>query len=169
MDVASQFFFFLGHLRYYQQLSSTKNNRISLHFISLHFTSVSMGLTVSRQTAKNLPVNRQKRGNFTVNRQKAVVIRRQTVLRSFKSQCFSLSSRTAGSQRIFLTGTTCFKVPKYIQFTVFSTHLLLNCHYNQLVYGRTSGFKILMINCTDKSKKGNINFNSWKKFTLDNL
>ena len=29
-----------------------------------------MGLTVSRQTAKNLTVNRQKRDNFTVNRQK---------------------------------------------------------------------------------------------------
>ena len=29
-----------------------------------------MGLTVSRQTAKNLTVNRQKRTIFTVNRQK---------------------------------------------------------------------------------------------------
>ena len=28
-------------------------------------------LTVSRQTAKNLTVNREKRGNFTVNRQKS--------------------------------------------------------------------------------------------------
>ena len=31
-------------------------------------TSVSMRLTVSSQTAKNLTVNRQKRGNFIVNR-----------------------------------------------------------------------------------------------------
>ena len=30
-----------------------------------------MGLTVSRQTAKNLPVNGQKWVNFTVNRQKS--------------------------------------------------------------------------------------------------
>ena len=44
-----------------------------------------MGLTLSRQTAKNLTVNRQKRSIFTVNRQKAVVISRQTVLRSFKT------------------------------------------------------------------------------------
>ena len=33
--------------------------------------SVSMGLTVSRQTAKNLTVNRQKRTIFIVNRQKS--------------------------------------------------------------------------------------------------
>ena len=33
--------------------------------------NVSMGLTVSRQTAKNLTVNRQKRGNLTVNCQKS--------------------------------------------------------------------------------------------------
>ena len=66
-----------------------------------------MGLTVSRQTAKNLPVK------------KAVVISRQTALRSFKS-------RTAGSQRIFLTGITSFHVPKYTHFRVFSTLLLLD-------------------------------------------
>ena len=34
------------------------------------YDGVSMGLTVSRQTAKNLTVNRQKRAIFTVNRQK---------------------------------------------------------------------------------------------------
>ena len=88
-----------------------------------------MGLTVSRQTAKNLNVNRQKRPKFTVDRQKGVVISRQTALKSFKSEYFSCSSRTVGSQRIFLTGTTGFHVPKYTHFTVFSTHLLLTDIY----------------------------------------
>ena len=47
-------------------------------------------------------------------------------LRSLKSHYFSCSSRNAGSQRIVLTGTTSFHGPKYINFTVFSSHLLLN-------------------------------------------
>ena len=37
----------------------------------LGFKSVSMGLTVTRQTAKNLTVNLQPKENFTVNRQKS--------------------------------------------------------------------------------------------------
>ena len=45
---------------------------------------------------------------------KADVISCQTVLRSSKSHYYcSCSSRTAGSQRIVLTGTTSFHVPKY--------------------------------------------------------
>ena len=75
---------------------------------------------------------------------------------------------SCSSQRIFLTGRTSFHVPKYTQCTVFSTHLLLNRHYNRLLSGGTSGFKILMINYVDQNKKVNINFNSWKKFPLDN-
>ena len=90
------------------------------------------------------------------------------VLRSFKSQYFGCLSRTAGSQRILLTDTTSFHVPKYTQFMIFSTHLPLNRHYNKLLSGSTSGFKILMINCIDKNKKNIINCNSWKKFPLDN-
>ena len=122
-----------------------------------------MGLTVSRQNAKHLSV---KKGKFySQPSKKAVVIRRETVSRSFKSHYFSYSSRTAG---IFLTGTTSFHVPKYTQFTVFSTHLPLNFHYNGLLSGSTSGFKISMINCIDKKKKVNINFNSWGKSPLDN-
>ena len=68
--------------------------RYNIKFVS---KSVSMGLTVSRQAAKNL----------TVNRQKAVVISRQMALRSFNSLYFCRSFRTAGagSQRFFLTPT----------------------------------------------------------------
>ena len=55
-----------------------------------------MGLTVSRQTAKNLTVNRQKREILPSTVKKAVAISCQMVLRSFKSQYFRCSSRTEG-------------------------------------------------------------------------
>ena len=98
------------------------------------FNSVSMGLTVSRQTAKNLTVNRQKRGNFTDKRQtKKLWLYIKRFLRSFKPHYFSCSSRTAGSQRIVLIGTASFHVYRYTHFMVFSTHLLLNWHYNRLL------------------------------------
>ena len=44
---------------------------------------------------------------------KLSIVSRQTITRYFKSHYFSWSSRTAGSQRIVLTGTTGFHVPKY--------------------------------------------------------
>ena len=47
-----------------------KVRKLTLLSVS-RYLSVSMGLTVSRQTAKNLTVNRQKWENFTVNRQKS--------------------------------------------------------------------------------------------------
>ena len=69
----------------------------------------------SRQPSNDQKFNRQpsKRGNFYRQPSKeAVIVSRQTVTGSFKSHCFSWSSRTAGSQRIFLTSTTSFYVPK---------------------------------------------------------
>ena len=71
-----------------------------------------MGLIVSRQTAKHLTVNSVK---------KAVIVIRQTVSRPLKSDYFRRSSRTAGSQRIILTGTTSFHVPNDIYFAAFFT------------------------------------------------
>ena len=41
------------------------------------------------------------------------IVSRQTVTGSFKSHYFGWSSQTASSQRIVLTGTTSFHVPKY--------------------------------------------------------
>ena len=112
---------------------------------------------VSRQSSNGRKFNRQpskKAKFFPSTVKKAVVIRRQMVWGCFKSQYFSCSSRTAGSQRrVFLTGSTSFHIPKYTHFTVFSSHLLLNWHYNRLLSGSTSGFKLLMINCIDKNKK----------------
>ena len=91
------------------------------------------------------------------------------VVRSFQYlKIFQLLISDCGLSKNLFTSATSFHVPKYTQFTVFSTHLLLNRHYNRLLTGSISGFKILMINCIDKNKKVNINFNSWKKFPLDN-
>ena len=137
-------------------------------FLACLWMSVWMGLTVSRQTAKNLTVNRQKWGNLLSTVKKAGIVSRKTVSRSCKSHYFSCSSRTVGSQRIVLTGTTSLHVPKNTHFTVFSTHLRLNWHFNWLPSGSISGFKILLINCIDRNKEVNVNFNSWKKCHLDN-
>ena len=50
--------------------------------------------------------------------------------------------------------------PNIVTVTAFPTHLCLNWHCNWLPSASISGFKILMINCIDKNKKVNINFNS---------
>ena len=78
--------------------------------------SVSMGLTVSRQTATSSTVKKWEILPSTVK--EAVAISRQRVLLFQISVQFSCSSRTAGSWRIFLTGTTGFHVPKYTHFSV---------------------------------------------------
>ena len=97
--------------------------------LSVRAISTKIKLTKKYQYERLNGVNRQPSNGQKINRQpskKAVVISRQTVSRSFKSHYFSCSSRTAGSQRIVLTGTTSFHVPKNTHFTVFSTHLRLN-------------------------------------------
>ena len=79
-------------------------------------------LTVSGQTAKKLTVTPSKKDNFYPQLSKG----RQTVIGSVKSHYFSYPSRTAGSQRIVLTGTTCFHFLKYTHLTIFSTNLRQN-------------------------------------------
>ena len=83
--------------------------------------------TVNRQTTKTLTVSRQK-GQFlpsTVKKQSLAVKRFQGLSNLTISAIYtyiSCSSRTAGSQRIVLTGRTSFRVPKYTYLTVFSTY-----------------------------------------------
>ena len=111
-------------------------------------------LTVSRQKAKNLTLKTGKMSTLPSTVKKAaVIISSQTVSRSFKSHYFSCSYRTAGSQRIFLTGTNSFHVLKHIHFTAFLTYLRLFCQYNWLPSESTSVYKRLMINCIDENKK----------------
>ena len=70
---------------------------------------------VNRQPSNVQKFNRQpsKKGKFYRQPSKSNCFSRQMVLRSFKCHSFNSSSRTAGSQRIVLSGTTSFHVPKY--------------------------------------------------------
>ena len=135
---------------------------------NLLFSGVLVTVNVHRASQWNR--NRQPSNGQKFNRQpsKKQLLSAVKRFQGLLNLCFSCSSRTAGSQRIILTGTTSFHFPKNTHFTVSSTHLRLNWHFNCLLPGNTSGFKILMINCIDRNKKVNMNFNSWKKSSLDN-
>ena len=80
-------------------------------------TCWSVSIRVNRQPSngqKGCCQPSKKREILPTTVKKADVISCQTVLRSSKSHYYcSCSSRTAGSQRIVLTGTTSFHVPKY--------------------------------------------------------
>ena len=101
--------------------------------------SVSMGLTVNRQTAKNFTVKLQKRGNVTVNRQK------QNRFNWYNQYpCFQIYSLYG----IFHSFDITLQLP-----STWKSFRFQNC---------------LMINCIYKNKKVNINCNSWQKFSFDN-
>ena len=113
-----------------------------------------MGLTVSRQTAKNLTINRQKRAIFTVNRQKAVINSGQIVsVKVLQISLFQLliSGCWLSKNRF----TTSFHVPKRtVQLTSIWKYFWfqnINAELTALI----------------KTKTVNINFNSWKKSPLD--
>ena len=110
-------------------LASVRRRFQSSRFACLHnklarpAMRVSTGLAVKRPKLKSSTV---KKGHFYRQPSKNVITCHHAALRSFKYHFFSCSSRTAGFQRIVLTGTTSSHVPKYTHFTVFITDLCPN-------------------------------------------